>query len=617
MREFLQRPGELPQEPLLPFGMEHMRRDLESYQIARNRALAQSSGWAAEFKPFDTLEQANHMHSIFPAMKLPDLIPAGLTSTESGRLDMGGSGGSAYPLQRSTLAMNGYMTGYPQSAYQLGNYSMGDVDASMAYRAMLQSRSQASSNTTSKGKARVVELPEANWEQQFAEIDAAGQQELDEEVNAAIEEELNQQDNAVLSEGLNQRDVEMLGEAIRREVRGQGDFDTIYQDLKAAAETEELAAQDLDDLDLQNLPSLNSLHNAWDSTDMFPDMRDPQFGNYLFEEKNLFATTTDPYNEGLKILREGGNLSLASLAFEAAVKRDPDFVAAWAHLGSTQAQNEKEAAAIRALEQTLKLDPQNLPALMGLAISYTNEGYDTTAYRTLERWLSVKYPQIIPPNSLTPEMDIGFADRHELHQKVTDLFIRAARLSPQGDAMDPDVQVGLGVLFYGAEEYSKAIDCFEAALASSDVGTVNHPSQAHLLWNRLGATMANSGRSEEAIDAYEQALRLNPNFVRARYNLGVSCMNIGCYVEAAQHLLGALSMHRIVEGEGKERVLQAIDEEEGILDLKVDGLMGMNQSTNLLDTLRRLFGTTMGRTDLSDKVQVGMDVEAFRAEFGF
>lgn len=92
-------------------------------------------------------------------------------------------------------------------------------------------------------------------------------------------------------------------------------------------------------------------------------------------------------------------------------------------------------------------------------------------------------------------------------------------------------------MFYANEEFDKTIDCFKAALSI-------RPDDA-ILWNRLGASLANSNRSEEAVDAYFKALQLKPTFVRARYNLGVSCINIGCYKEAAEHLLSGLSMHQV------------------------------------------------------------------------
>ncbi|GES58599.1 peroxisomal targeting signal receptor [Aspergillus terreus] len=594
MDEFAQQPGQLPGAPPQPFAMEQMRRELEQFQTTPTRT--GSPGWAAEF---DAGEHAR-MEAAFAGPQGPMMNNgSGFTPAEFARFQQqSGMPQTSTPVTSSASPM---MAGYQRPmGMGMGYMGMGGMGMMRPTYGPMGMQQPAEATTQDKGKGRMVELDDENWEAQFAEMETADHQKVDDEANEAIERELNDLDRSVHDE--------------------TAAFESVWQ--RAQAETSAAnrkLVEDETDFNIEENLHMGDM-GEWDGFDSLNTrFRDPQLGDYMFEEDNMFRSVNNPFEEGVKIMREGGNLSLAALAFEAAVQKDPQHVQAWTMLGSAQAQNEKELPAIRALEQALKLDPNNLDALMGLAVSYTNEGYDSTAYRTLERWLSVKYPQIINPKDLSSDADLGFTDRQLLHERVTELFIQAAQLSPSGEQMDPDVQVGLGVLFYCAEEYDKAVDCFSAALASTESGTVNQQEQLHLLWNRLGATLANSGRSEEAIEAYEQALNINPNFVRARYNLGVSCINIGCYPEAAQHLLGALSMHRVVEQEGRERAREIVGNGDGgIDDEQLERMLhiSQNQSTNLYDTLRRVF-SQMGRRELADRVVAGMDVNVFRTEFEF
>jgi peroxin-5 len=582
MDEFLKQPSQLPSAAApSPWQMGSMRQELNQMS-----ARSGSPAWASEFDPG---LQGVGMQK-----------PAGFSTGDFVRFQDVPSPGierTANPLTNGSMGMLGYRS---PMAMGYGGMNMGMPGMQHSYSPMFQSQPQQ--EQVDKGKHRMVELDDNQWEAQFAQLEKSDM-DLDAEANAAIEQELNQLDRSV------------DGTQVETETDEFGDFESIWRGIQAeTANARQLAEDEVFDGDFD----INGI-DEWSHFDgLTTHEREPSVGDYLFEQQNPFQDVSDPFAEGVDIMDSGGNLSLAALAFEAAVQKDPTHVDAWVRLGSAQAQNEKETPAIRALESALQHDPNNLEALMGLAVSYTNESYETSAYRTLERWVSVKYPQVMS-EPLDEPKEIGMTSRIELHAKVTDLFIRAAQLSPSGEHMDPDVQVGLGVLFYAADEFTKAVDCFESALASTEAGVANSKQNLHLLWNRLGATMANSGRSEEAIQAYEHALDLRPNFVRARYNLGVSCINMGVLPEAAGHLLGALEMHRVDEVEARMKAREIVEGAGGhgsVSDNDIDRLLTQNQSTNLYDTLRRVF-TNMGRRDLTALVGPGLDTRQFRSEFDF
>ncbi|KAK2822972.1 hypothetical protein Q5P01_023037 [Channa striata] len=269
----------------------------------------------------------------------------------------------------------------------------------------------------------------------------------------------------------------------------------------------------------------------------------PVENGYFFSTSNPYRDWPNAFAEGQEKAREG-DLNTAVLLLEAAISQDPQDSEAWQVLGMTQAENENEQAAIVSLQRCLQLHPHNLAALMALAVSFTNSSMQREACDALRRWIihNPRYKHLVLDHKsprrgspATPHRGpITSAPARSELQEVLLLFQEAALLNL--DCLDPDLQTGLGVLFNLSSDFNKAVEAFTAALSVRP--------QDYLLWNRLGATLANGNRSEEAVEAYTRALELQPGFIRSRYNLGISCINLGAHREAVSNFLTALNQQR-------------------------------------------------------------------------
>jgi len=63
------------------------------------------------------------------------------------------------------------------------------------------------------------------------------------------------------------------------------------------------------------------------------------------------------------------------------------------------------------------------------------------------------------------------------------------------------------------------------------------------VWNKYGAALANSMRTEEAMNAYKIAIDLRPNYVRTLVNIGLANNNQTKFDDAIVSFLNALILN--------------------------------------------------------------------------
>uniref|UniRef100_A0A7S3YUE3 Peroxin-5 n=2 Tax=Lotharella globosa TaxID=91324 RepID=A0A7S3YUE3_9EUKA len=269
-----------------------------------------------------------------------------------------------------------------------------------------------------------------------------------------------------------------------------------------------------------------------------PENKDPvyvmQQNNPYFKEQK---DTGEAFKKGLALMKDG-NLKEAIQAFEADVTHHPEHAEGWRYLGQCHADEEEERPAIAALLKCLECDPYNLPALMMLGVSYTNDLEEARALNYLKTWLennpSYSTLKEIKTHSRTirefEKLNGGNMTRMDtnLSDTVMQMFLAALRANPE----DADLHTVVGVLHHLSDNYDMAIEHFSK-------GCKLRPNDPYL-WNKLGATQANSSRSKMAVGAYQRALGLKQNYMRARTNLAIAYANQDMHDKACVHYLKAL-----------------------------------------------------------------------------
>jgi peroxin-5 len=126
----------------------------------------------------------------------------------------------------------------------------------------------------------------------------------------------------------------------------------------------------------------------------------------------------------------------------------------------------------------------------------------------------------------------------------------------------------------------------------------------YTLWNKLGVALVNSNRILEALDAYRKALEIQPNYIRAIYNLGIAYVSQKCYKEAAEHFLNAL-----------RRQTMLFQGRHGIIGEKKNEDQDLGTSSSIWMALRSLC-EIMSRPDLVEKCD-SRNLNGFSQEFQF
>ncbi|MGB7202080.1 MAG: trypsin-like peptidase domain-containing protein [Pyrinomonadaceae bacterium] len=225
-------------------------------------------------------------------------------------------------------------------------------------------------------------------------------------------------------------------------------------------------------------------------------------------QKNKRSSAERLYLQGLAQMSRD-DYARAVPFFEKAVEADANYAEAWYQAGYCYGVLGRHTEALKASRQAAKLRPE-------WAATFVNIGASSYALGQYKEAVDA-YRQAIRLDDDNSEIQyslgLTFGKMNRADEEIL-AYRRAIALKP--DHVNSIERLGLAL--YKLRRFADSAAAFDSLKAyRPDAKTYNY----------LGESLLETGRADESIEAFNAALGYNPNFEKARYNLGRAYLKLG------------------------------------------------------------------------------------------
>ncbi len=297
-------------------------------------------------------------------------------------------------------------------------------------------------------------------------------------------------------------------------------------------------AIDLFDANENKAISWNNLGNVYSALRRYQDAI-----NAYQQSIELNPDYALPWNSLGEVYRRQQRPDEAIRAFKQALKRDSGYVLAWTNLGDVYRLSRRFDEAIEAYEQAIRLDARYAWPYHHLGAVYEERGdyesateyyrqaidrhqnneqkavlWDNTGgiYRLMgqseQAIEAYRRSTALDPNYASPWYSLGnIYAALEQDDEAINAYRQAIAINPA----DPWPYHNLALVYEKMENYDQAIALYRQAIE-------RHATDYNraVSWDSLGNVYSDAGRYEEAVQAFQEAIRLNPKYALPWNSLG-------------------------------------------------------------------------------------------------